>query len=362
MFKGRWWDRLGWLAGAITWIAGWAAIFWPPIREYGKCVAISDPALAHRLNAVAAGQAGELPKVCTHDAVDTFIALLQIPTPIYPDVPIGGYLFLAASVIPLVVLGIWVRQAIEYWDNARVPLSVLETDVTLSFAEPDMKRAILTRKQFFHANQPDVGAYHSTTKVDGEKASIDPNHQVFDAQVGHRSIKGEIIKQGNEKSINVIEIYNESLPRNPLVTILPNQVVHSIYKNFGAFFNVIVKRTTVIHLVDEYNAKEPFYSISSMRYPVTNVKLRFLFHSETAPSPEDISAFLIKDNLAMRLALPPCHEGAFTTYEVAVREFKSATIRVAWNNRNLFAWKERQPTADKPSQPQAPTAEKPAKK
>jgi hypothetical protein len=47
---------------------------------------------------------------------------------------------------------------------------------------------------------------------------------------------------------------------------------------------------------------------------------------------------------------------------VAVREFKSATIRVAWNNRNLFAWKERQPTADKPSQPQAPTAEKPAKK
>ncbi|MEC8455381.1 MAG: hypothetical protein VXZ43_00555, partial [Pseudomonadota bacterium] len=79
-------------------------------------------------------------------------------------------------------------------------------------------------------------------------------------------------------------------------------------------------------------------------------------------SPEDISAFLIKDNLAMRLALPPCHEGAFTTYEVAVREFKSATIRVAWNNRNLFAWKERQPTADKPSQPQAPTAEKPAKK
>lgn len=349
MFKGRWWDRLGWLAGAITWIAGWAAIFWPPIREYGKCVAISDPALAQRLNAVAAGQAGAPPKVCTHDAIDTVVALLQVPTPIYPDVPIGGYLFLAAGVIPLVVLSIWIRQAIEYWDNARVPLSVLETDVTLSFDAPDMRRAILTRKQFLHANQPDVGAYHSITKVDGKRASIDAKNQVFDAQVGHRSIKGEIIRQGNEKSINVIEIYNESLPRNPLLTILPNQVVHSVYKNFGLFFNVIVKRTTVIHLLDEYNEDEPFYSISSMRYPVTNVRLKFLFHSETAPSPEDISAFLIKDNLAMRLALPPCHEGGFTTYEVTVREFKSATIRVAWANRNLRVWEEKRAATEKPA-------------
>lgn len=269
--------------------------------------------------------------------------LLRPINSIYDDMIFGGWLFLLVALTPLILMGIAWKWVITYIEDSQVAISVLETDIQLSFCGPRMREGTLVRRQLIHANQLNVKSYRISSKTDAPAGEFVPDSLSAVSEVNGQMLTKEILTNGSPKSIEMTEIYKQALPVNPVLTYLPNFLVYWLR---GLFKRSVVERRTRACVLNEYNDREAFLSIHSTRFPVTNVSMSIAFPKETAPKREDIRGFLIKDNLADEIdVIPDYSMPNVTIYRVRQTSFRQASLRVVWQNHELRRWKKEQKKA-----------------
>lgn len=262
------------------------------------------------------------------------LELIRPTNAIYPGMVFGGWLFLFAGLTAFLFLGILCRSVLLYIEHSQVAISVLETDVHLSFAGPLMVDATLTRKQHIHANRYDVRSYRSAIATTSQTGSlVDDSFSAVSEANGDKLTK-EVLLIGGGKSIELIEIYKRPLPVNPLLTYMPNSVSNGLR---GFFKKSVIERRTRLCLENEYNQREASISVSADRFPVSNVTIRIDFHTETAPRSDNIRAFLIKDNIADEVdVIPDFSKPEMTVYRARRSSLKQAMLRLTWTNDSLI--------------------------
>jgi hypothetical protein len=193
-------------------------------------------------------------------------------------------------------------------------------------------RATVRRQQVFHANRPEVSAYHLVCRADHETGHIDMDDISLVSIIGGEKITKDILKRGTPKAVDLIEVYQHNLPNGLLVTFLPNWLVAMLHPT-GLFDSVLVKRTGHVVYLDEYSGAESVISMSAMRYPVTNTFLTISFFNGSEPYADDMRGFLIKENAVEEIAVAMKVVGERTIFEVCVRSLYQETLRVQWKNR-----------------------------
>lgn len=296
---------------AVFWLAtfatafSWLQIFWPPISFYRR---------SHGVGARA-----------------TFAELLKWDNSIY-GFPASGYVFLILTAILSLIAIALIRAIGNYLENSQVGISLLETRMDLIMEDEDRRRATMCRDQVFHANRADVTAYHLIHKADAPNAHIEDDSIHLESLVGGKVITKELLKRGNGKSKDVIEVYKSPLPTSLFATYLPNWIV-ALLQNTPLFDGVLVKRKGRIVYVDEYSGDESILSITSLRYPVINTKITISFITGSEPDRSDVRAFLIQENAVEEIGVSSQTSGNRTIFEVNARSLYRETLRIQWVNR-----------------------------
>jgi hypothetical protein len=302
---------MAYAAAFLVAIFSWFQFLWPPVRAYQAARADSD-------------------------GIALLGMLLRPITPIYPDVPLGGYMFIGLGIILAVVVFGLIKSVLTYWENARVPISVLETHLELSFQSDDLREATLSRKQLLHANRRNVTVYIHKAEL------TSPSHQTAygaitcSSVIGYESITDNFETFGSTRAVEIVERFKRELPTNWVATLMPNSWVRSLHK-IGIFNRLVVTRYVQTTQFDEYNNDRPRITVSSLRYPVTNVQVTLRFPASSAPDPADIKALLVRENAASNIAVQRTPAQNEAVYTVGLDEFYKCTLRVYWSNSRLQA-------------------------
>lgn len=297
------------LGGTFSWVQ----LLWPPVGKF-------------------------LSKTPDATPFSVLADLLSFRSVIYEGYPLLGYIFLLVGIIPFVLLTLLGRTILNYIDNSNVPISVLETSINLSFEDDLMTRSMVRRDQLFHANRY-VTAYKFTTELTGEHASFVPDGIFVESCIGQRKVTKEVLRYGSARKRELIEAFDGALPTRLWSTYLPNALILGLYNWLGAFKSVVVKRVAWTRSLHEYDGESAMLGLTSLMYPVTNVRVRIDFPQATAPLGDAISAVLISENIVEPIHLTPDARPNVIRYEVRLRSFKKVTLRVRWTNERLQAFR-----------------------
>jgi len=245
----------------------------------------------------------------------------------------NGYFFLLLTfaVIPFVVV---VGRSIgAYWSHATVPISVLESQYTLEIFDR-LARSRLTKKQLYHANRGGQTAYLAKSTSDS------PGGKILKNTISCKSIiDGEIVTEkfeicGNDRAVDTIELYKRPLPTSWIATILPDSLVRFLYRSeLKLFENVIVKRVATLENMHEYDGPEAHFGLTSLRYPVSNVKITLKFPIDLAPDLEDLNVLLVKENSGRRIIPDEQNDGGIRSYEINLSSFFQCSLHIFWRNK-----------------------------
>ena len=272
----------------------------------------------------------------SHDLAWILGDLLSFRSETYEQ-PAEGWLFLAAATVLSVLFIGLVAKAIKAWlsymARADAPVSILETTVHVRVLDANMREAEIRRSQKIHANQPKVDAYHY--KLSTTYGEIIDKSWKFESYIDDEKVSGEPLIRYMSKSLEVIERFEQALPRNILVTYLPRSIVQPAVRVFGWFSKTIVTRRTVIAMRDEYNTPNPMFQITCVRYPTYNLEI-IVDLPESANRPaRDFQGFLISDNVVEKIpvietsSLPP--EAGRKVYSIKRKRLtKHQAIRLQW--------------------------------
>ncbi|MEI9996545.1 MAG: hypothetical protein WDM91_18250 [Rhizomicrobium sp.] len=253
--------------------------------------------------------------------------LLQIHSRYY-SVPLGGYFFLLTTFGGLVFLVSLGRSVVIYWENATVPLSVLETKLTLEFSA-DLSHSTLTREQIYHANRAGQTAYHIKSSTD--TGTISDNGIHIKSWINNRKITKKLVMTGNpKKSVQIMEVFDAPLPTNFLATLLPDMVVLLLFKHANVFRSTIARRNATTQNDNEYNGPQGVFSLESLLYPVSNVDVTIKFPVSRIPPEMDV--YLIKQNAVEELNPERKDENGFVSFRIIQSPFAKATLRFLWRN------------------------------
>lgn len=250
-----------------------------------------------------------------------------------------GYFFLLASLVIVPLTGLCVRAILDYWANATVPISVLETHLTLDLFD-DLAHSRLTRSQLYHANREGQTAYFSSTSVNSSQGKVLRDTIQSRSTVDSESITKTCLITAGDRKVDIIELYTRPLPQSWLATVLPDSMVRFLYKSeFSWFKNVVVKRFATVENMHEYDDEEAHLSLVSSRYPVSNVKVTLRFPAHLAPDPSDMVVLVAKDNSGRPLVADESNNGDIRQYEIALSSFYQSTLHIFWKNRKLIEHK-----------------------
>jgi hypothetical protein len=263
-----------------------------------------------------------------------FTELLKVDNSIY-GFPASGYVFLLLTLILLLIAISLMRGIGNYLEYSRVGISLLETEMELVMEDAARRRATLCRKQTFHANRSGVTAYHLIHRADAPGGSIDPGSIELESFVAGKAITKELLMRGNGASRDVIEIYKKPLPTSLLATYLPNWLV-ALLQNTPLFDSSLVRREGRVTYIDEYSGSECVLSITSLRYPVINTKIKINFISGTEPEKDSVRAFLIQENAVEEIDVRRSQDNGRTIFEIVARSLYRETLRIQWINRSLI--------------------------
>jgi hypothetical protein len=252
---------------------------------------------------------------------------------IYKETIFAGPLFLTASFIAFTSIGLVYNSFANYINNSRSAISVIYTKIDIVFHDLELSKSTITRNQYIHANQPSVRAYRSSITTSAPNGKVIGNSYRSSSSINGKNITEEVMSFGDDNSLELIEIFKSDLPINKIATYLPN---FAVYQLRSIFSQTIVERQTQIVQENEYNHDKPSFSLSSIRYPVSNATITVSFPNSTAPSQNDIKALLISENLADIIDITTkIEDPSRTIYCVNLKELRNSTLKIIWNNNSL---------------------------
>jgi len=269
-----------------------------------------------------------------------FLAKLFNPLSIYyENTPLGGWLWatvMATSAL-IVLLSIMLagRAVVRYLDNSRAPMSVLKTTVSIAFETDDLSVAVVNREQLIHANRP-VTAYHMTSSVSSKGARIDADSLLVRSETTEAgALAHRILNSGTEQEREIVEVFDKPLPTNWFATYLPNKLVYVLRRMFP---RSIVRRTSSIRQIGEYNAEIALIQLTALTHPTNNATIEIRFPEASAPKMKHIEAFMITENLADPVVIRerlPRSPGLRVFYATATSILPEGKLRVTWWNKKL---------------------------
>lgn len=260
-------------------------------------------------------------------AIGLLLELLKPVNDIY-RFPFGGWLFLLVPLALGVLLLAFARWISDYLENSFVPISVLETKMTL-ILEDDNITSRLIRRQLYHANKPEQYAYHSRSSINAASGTIESVDIV--SRLNGTVITREVLTFGGEKATDIIETFNRALPTNLIVSLLPDSFVLFLYRQFNLFKNLIVERNSEVTNKNEYNDSFCHLSLTSLRYPVTNVSVTLNFPQRLAPPAGNLKVYVVRENIADPKSPTRDEEDGRVKYAIALDRFFGSTIRAYWH-------------------------------
>lgn len=263
--------------------------------------------------------------------------LLPFGSSLYGGVPGLSWLFLAILALLLLAAALIVHTLLtgiaSYISRSRVGISVLQTELCLEIEDHAMTRARVRREQLFHANRRNVSAYHFEHRATASGGSIDPASITMTSIIDHDNVTDHLIKsRGIGKQIDTIELFKRPLPTSFFATYLPNSVVLFLHERMKMFRKTIVHRTGEMLYNNEYNIPEPIFQLASVRYPVTNVRMKVVFPEQAAPPADRIDCFLIEENTVKKITPARVGDQGRVTYTIDLRSFYQAKLRIQWRN------------------------------
>lgn len=292
-----------WILALATTIVGWAEFLWPPVAEFRKTP--DSPGGA-----------------------DVLGQLIRPNNEIY-DVPFQGWLFLLVCAGLLLVLLHWIRAVTDYLQNSRVGLSVLETVMSIEMLDIARTRAVIRRKQIFHANRRGITAYRSNHQTDAPGGRIPRAEVTQQSQVANKVVTKELIMRGSEANLEVIEAFHDELPTNLAATFLPNWLVCLLHSQ-GLFEGVVVTREGEATYHDEFSGVDGVYSVSSTKYPISRTIIRVAFMLGHEPPAGKVRGFLIRENVVEEVALRTERNLTHITYEARSNKLHMESLRIQW--------------------------------
>ncbi|MGH7027400.1 hypothetical protein [Brevundimonas sp.] len=287
----------------IATIVGWWQFAWPPIAFYRKQNADTS--------------FGEV-----------VWELVRFKGAIY-DEPILGWIFILVTAALVVVLIQWVRAINDYFQNSRVGISVLETEMEVVMHDAARSMATIKRRQTFHANRSGITAYRLDTGTDTATGRIIRASMTQESQVANKVVTKELIMRGGDSNLEVIETFDRELPRNVFATYLPNWFVCALHKAW-LFDNVVVTRTGEVNLQNEFDGPEGVYSVNSTKYPISRTNIRVSFVAGAEPSNGNIRGFLIRENVVEDIALTVSKTSTHVTFEARASSLHMESLRIQW--------------------------------
>jgi hypothetical protein len=295
-----------WAAALVAGVVSWLQFLWPPIGAY---------------------------RAATNARVrDVLLELLKPTNNIYDKIPFLGWAFIVVTVLLVLLILATVRAILDYVENSLIGISILESDIDYVMQTADRTRAIARRSQSFHANRKGISAYHLTYKADAHDGAIDLPTLRLDSMVGGVSITKELLRRGNERSLDVIEMYSKELPTSLTATFLPNWLVAMLSKH-GLFEKIVIKRNGECCYINEFSTKQSIVSISAAPYPVTNTRVSVWFITGHEPEKDNIRALFIRENAAKETGVSIHTDGMHTIFSVQARNLYKETLRIQWTNR-----------------------------
>lgn len=260
----------------IASIAGVSQLLWPPIGAY-------------------VDQNG-------HSLIDIIVTLLNpVSTDIYA-IPFMGWLF----IISCLIIGIGVLAAarlfFRYLEKSKVPISVLETNVTIDVLDPAGIEVVYRRHQTFHANQKKLKAYRLTMSADADGGSIDRETLQQNSTLDDVDITEDIILRGSDKALTVMERFDRELPTSRIATYLPNAAVLWMYRH-ELFQKTVIKRTGSVVYRNECSRRHCVMAVNASVSPITSVQMTVIFPEEAVP--KNIRCYVTHANVCDDVHLTP---------------------------------------------------------
>ena len=251
-----------------------------------------------------------------------------------------GYLFLLLTLILLAILVYAISRASAtingYIDKSRVDLSILQTRIRVYVEDVDMRRAQIRREQLFHANAPDVQAYHYSHTPDAGRVV----HGSFNIET---TVADEVVTSDTEailvsggKGIEITEMYSGPLPTSFFTTYLSDRWVLALHKApLRMFRKVLAYRAVSFISEGEYDQDEPRYQLQLLRYPAHEVSFEISFPGETAPDLCDIRILRIRENAATPIKPSYVPHERRMVLSFSVYDADNERVRVRWSNTRL---------------------------
>lgn len=266
---------------------------------------------------------------------DALTDLMRVQPSAY-DWPFSGYVFLITSAIILyfgfVLLMRPVRAALDFIEGSESPVSILESNIELYMNDADMNVCTTRREQILHANGENVDAYHygqqaSRGKLKKEKLKIE-------SRINGVIITKDLLKRGDEKSLDTIERFTEILPVNFFATYFPDSLVLFLHRTFGFFNRSLVKRICSSEDSGEYSHQFPMYQLIVARYPVSKISIVLNFPVGSVYITNTAKAFLILNHAVMEIPVTPFgDDNSREKLRIGVEKLRpQQTLRVIWEN------------------------------
>lgn len=262
------------------------------------------------------------------------LELLKPINAVYPGDLCLGWLFIAASaiLIPIAIVAIakTFRGITGYIERSEIAISVLETKITVEMLSADKASGRITRRQKFHANRDNVGAYRYSSTSDA--GDIQKNDISSTATVDNDNVVFALHKTKRGKTVELIESYSRKLPRSWWATYLPDNVVLALYEHTSILDKKIVERCVTIVNNGEFDVAEPLYQLTVNKNPMSNIYLTLSFFETNAPSVNQIRCMVISENAVTYLTPEMLALNGRVSYEIYVKRLFQQTLRFEWTN------------------------------
>ena len=212
-----------------------------------------------------------------------------------------------------------------------LPLSVLDTIVTVQFDEPDGSVVTVTKKQFIRANQPGVTAYHMDA-APYPGGTIDPHEISCWLNTTNYPINEGVEPSGKSGSpIELIHSFDPALPFAWYLPLIPDRILlarHNLLPKFLRKFVVQQWIRTVYR--NDFNQPGSYFELRSTRYPHRAITVKLCFDPRKMPSLEDIVARRIVVDGVRLETVHQIEESANCVYEIRADWLSRERLRISW--------------------------------
>ena len=215
------------------------------------------------------------------------------------------------------------------WINAKfksIPISVLSTNITLRFVQPDGSDVHVFRNQILRANRPNVTAYFGTlTPRPGGR--IDKDSIDCDVVGENANVTSTFDALGDEDTgWEIVQKFSPRIPYTSFFPFIPN-LIH--FGNTAHYFDkLILRKFSECHYINDLNTEYPEFNLKALRYTHHRVLIELEFHENNIPSPDSIQAQLFGRNGVRNIT--PIRTPQPKVFRVEVSDLRQDRLRITW--------------------------------